>query len=130
MLSLFEKRPWLSWILVIIIAAFIFFMSSMTFETSSVGFGWKTIVYHFLVFFLLAFFLLLAIVKGKRENLIVLSIILAILYCISDEIHQLFVIGRSCSFSDMLVNSSGIFSSSLIYTISLRNKLKNKVKVA
>ena len=120
MIKLFEKYNKLSWFFVIIIALTIFYISSLTFPPGKGGFGWKTIAYHFLAFFFLAFFFLPALVKGKSRKLVFLSIVLAVLYGISDEIHQFFVPGRYCTFSDVMVNSCGILFSGLIYTISLR----------
>lgn len=122
MLHLLEKHFKVSLLITFLIAIFIFSISSLTFEGTSAGFGWKTILYHFVVFFLLAFFLLPALVQGKSKNFILLSIILAILYGVSDEIHQLFVPGRNCSFSDIMVNSAGILSASLIYSFSFRRR--------
>lgn len=120
MLHLFEKHFKVSLTITFLIALLIFYLSSLSFEGTSVGFGWKTYVYHFFVFFLLAFFLLPGVVQGKNKNLIFISIILAVLYCISDEIHQLFVPGRNFSFSDVMVNSAGILLASLIYAVSFK----------
>ena len=39
----------------------------------------------------------------------------AILYAISDELHQRFVENRYCSFKDVLIDSSGIFCGVLLY---------------
>jgi len=128
MIKLLEKYSLISWIFVIIIAITIFYISSLTFESlGGKGFGWKTVAYHFTAFFFLAFFLLPALARGKSKNLVFLGILLAILYGISDEIHQFFVPGRACTFSDLMVNSSGILLSSFIYTVSLRYR-KNKKK--
>lgn len=38
---------------------------------------------------------------------IYISIIICIIYAISDEIHQLFVPGRSCQITDILIDSMG-----------------------
>ncbi len=120
MMGLFERYGKISWSFVFIIAIAIFYISSLTFPPGKVGFGWKTIAYHFLVFFFLSLFLLPALVKGKNKKLIFIAIILAVLYGVSDEIHQFFVPGRHCSFSDIIVNSCGILFSGLIYTLSLK----------
>ncbi|MBR9705029.1 teicoplanin resistance protein VanZ, partial [Candidatus Pacearchaeota archaeon] len=44
------------------------------------------------------------------------------LYGISDEIHQLFVLGRACTISDVLVDSIGIFSAGYLYLLFLLGK--------
>jgi len=126
MIKLLEKYSAVSWIFVIIIVIMIFYISSLTFGGSGGGFGWKTTAYHFLAFFSLAFFLLPALVKGKTKGFIWLGIIVAVLYGISDEVHQLFVPTRHFAFSDIMVNSCGILFSSLIYTLSLKYRKKDK----
>ena len=49
----------------------------------------------------------------------------AILYAISDEIHQLFVVGRSGSPKDVLIDSIGVF---LFYAV--RRVLRKRIKGA
>lgn len=123
MISWFEKHNKLSWIITILIAIFIFYISSLSFEGAPVGgYGWKTVAYHIYSFLFLTGFLLISLIRGnwKRKNLIFLGIIIAVLYGISDEIHQLFVPGRSCSFSDILIDLIGILFASLIYLLSLK----------
>lgn len=41
-------------------------------------------------------------------DLLAWSVILTFMYAISDEYHQLFVLGRECSFLDVLVDGLGI----------------------
>lgn len=126
MISLLEKYSKVSWLFVILIALSIFYISSLTFPPSAVvTTNINAILYHFFSFFFLAFFLSPALVKGKNKSLIFIAIIITIMYGISDEIHQLFVPGRCCSFQDFLINSAGILSASLIYTFSLSGR-KNK----
>ena len=43
--------------------------------------------------------------KGKRQ--VILSIILTSLYAITDEVHQIFVEGRSCEFRDWCIDTLG-----------------------
>ncbi len=50
-----------------------------------------------------------------------MGIILAIIYGISDEIHQLFVPGRFASTKDILINSFGILLTSLAYSNYIKN---------
>ena len=42
------------------------------------------------------------------------------LYAVSDEIHQLFVSGRSCQLTDVLLDSAGAFVGHLLYQLKLR----------
>ena len=125
MITFLEKHSKIAWFFVIVIAITIFYVSSLSFEGAPLGgFGFKATAYHFIVFFILASFLLPALVKGKNKQLIILAILLAILYGISDEIHQLFVPNRHFSILDILIDSLGILLASLIYMLSLKFRKK------
>lgn len=127
MIGFFEKYSKISWLITILIAIAIFYLSSLTFVPSAPTTGMNTIIYHFSAFFFLSFFLSPALARGNNKSLIFLAIILAVSYALSDEVHQLFVPGRYCSFSDFLVDSAGVLSASFIYVLSLRFR-KNKIK--
>ncbi len=119
-----EKNCWISWMITLIIAIIIFYLSSKTFQGSSKT-GNLSIIYHFFAFFFLAVFLLISLIKGEIKNraLFVTGIILAILYGVSDEIHQFFVPGRVFSIFDILTNSTGILLAGVIYcTRCFRNQ--------
>lgn len=83
---------------------------------------------HFSIYALLGF--LVSCSVGKRKPLTkgsFLSLIICFLYAYSDELHQYFVPGRSCRFTDVLIDTSGsavgiILSLFLMNTIS---KMKN-----
>jgi len=115
MISWFEKNSKITWTITIIIAIAIFYISTLTFPPSPSVFSVKSIIYHFFAFFFFAFFLSMALVKGKKYNIIFIVILVAVLYGISDEIHQLFVPGRYCCLEDVLTNSAGILLASLFY---------------
>tara|TARA_Y100000310_G_scaffold339461_1_gene432159 strand:+ start:31 stop:429 length:399 start_codon:yes stop_codon:yes gene_type:complete len=120
----FEKHNRLSWIITVLIAIFILYMSSLSFEGGgSGGIFIKPILYHFVIFSALAFFFLISRIKGdkKKIDLLFSVISLAILYAISDEIHQLFVPGRAFTIADILTDSAGIFFASLIYSWRLKS---------
>ena len=69
--------------------------------------------------------------KGDNWKKILISIGLAFLYACSDEIHQLFVNGRSGEFTDVLLDTCGAgFGILVVITMSLicckiSEKLKN-----
>jgi len=121
LIEIFEKHNKFSWFIVIVIAGIIFYISSLSFAPSA-GAVWNinSILYHFVAFFFLGFFLLVSLIKGDKRKFIIIGIIIAIVYAVSDEFHQLFVPGRNCSFSDFLLDSCGILLASFIYVLSLK----------
>lgn len=77
---------------------------------------------HLAVYFILGILVIFTLKEYNVEkNIICYAILFCALYAISDEIHQLFVIGRSGEVKDVLLDS---FGSSLAIVI-----FKNKVKV-
>lgn len=122
MISWFEKHNKLSWIITILIAIIIFYISSLTFETTPFKdfLGIEAIAYHFYSFLFLSVFLLISLVQGKNKKLILLAILLCVFYAITDEIHQLFVPGRTSTFSDVIIDFAGILFAGLIYSLHLK----------
>lgn len=66
--------------------------------------------------------------KFTLKNNIGISILLGILYAISDEIHQYFIVGRSSSVYDVFIDTTGIILGILIYIILLKIITKIFVK--
>jgi len=127
LISWFERHNKLSWIITILIAIIIFYVSSLIFPSSTgKGFNWKPIAYHFYAFLIFSAFIIIAITKGKNKKLIPLTIILAIIYAISDEVHQLFVPGRAFAFADILTDSAGILFAVLIYVLLRYSNFKGR----
>ena len=64
---------------------------------------------HFFIYLVLGFLVAYALgkigVKGYR--MIGLSLLVCVLYAISDEVHQLFVSGRGAQVKDVLIDSAG-----------------------
>ncbi len=126
-ISWLEKQHELSLIITIIGAVAIFFLSSLTFEGTFYSTEPSTIIYHFMAFFLLAFFLQVSCLRGnKKFNVFLLALVLLILYGVLDEFHQLFVPGRIFSFFDMFIDSLGSLCSSAIYALSIEFRRKKK----
>ena len=126
MIYWFEKHNKISWIVTIIIAIIIFYLSSLTFAPGPPGgFPWQSIAYHFYAFLFLEAFLLISITKGKKKDLIFLAIITAIIYAVLDEIHQLFVPTRAFTISDILTDSAGILFATFIYSLRFLNIKKS-----
>lgn len=66
-------------------------------------------------------------------NKMYLGIVIASLYAATDEIHQIFVDGRSCQLTDWMLDTVGIITGALIFSavfciIQRINKHKNQTK--
>lgn len=125
----------ISWILVFICMAVIFWLSSRTADESSQQSGFflqwlidkfgdnfftdfvvrKTA--HFLEFTGLCLLFNIALWQTKQRKMPVLSVIFTSLYAATDEIHQLFVEGRSCQFTDWLLDTSGAVAGTIGFLI-------------
>lgn len=67
---------------------------------------------HFSLFALLGFFVFLSVItydKIKFKVKLIFSILISAVYAASDEVHQLFVKGRSCELRDFFVDIVGSF---------------------
>jgi VanZ family protein len=120
MIGWFEKHNKLSWVITVFGGFLIFYLSSRSFSDVSYSTNVFSILYHFFAFFLLALFLAISLVNGKRDYLLLFFVFLfAIFYGVFDEMHQYLVPGRYASLFDVLVDSLGALFSLIIYTISL-----------
>lgn len=139
-----------SWLLVIVLAVLIFFMSSrdadeLNYETGFVSFvkGWLmqeaskvfghsvdvSPVGHFTEFCLLG----AALANALRWHLplrqsLGVAVLLGSLYGITDEIHQLFVPGRSCDPADWLVDTIATTVGALLITLYIKHRTGNAEK--
>ena len=120
MLNWFERHNSISFFISLIIASFIFYISSKPYDpVPTIGFPLKATIYHLGVFFLLCLFLMIALSKGKSKDWLFFAIILSFFYGLTDEIHQSFVPGRHTTIRDIFTNSIGILFAAIIYYISL-----------
>lgn len=81
---------------------------------------------HFFLYFVLGIlvYLLAKRVCGLTPASIIFTMIFCIIYACSDEIHQLFVPGRTARLFDVFIDSCGAFlSTSIIYIVA---KIKEK----
>lgn len=123
MIRWLERHTYISYIITISIAIFIFYFSSLTSEQAGpAGNGLRPIIYHISIFFLLSLFFLISLVKGKNKKLIIPGILILLVYALLDEIHQSFVSGRSSSFSDIGLDAIGLSLALLVYFVSLEYK--------
>ncbi len=121
----FERHSKISWVITVFGAIAIFYISTITFGPGTPKTNLLSIFYHFFAFFFFALFLQISSLKGQRRySLFVIAFSLAVLYGISDELHQYFVPGRSCNLFDVRTDTLGIMLASMIYLV--RIELKNK----
>ena len=71
---------------------------------------------HFTEYLILGMLCLNMIKKCGLKNC--LAILICVLYAASDEIHQIFVPGRSCRVIDILLDSFGSISGIIIYDLN------------
>jgi VanZ family protein len=87
---------------------------------------------HFSAFFILAVLINLTLIYQRKSYLlfryaIIATIIITLSYGAIDEIHQLFIPGRSADFRDWLADSSGVIMG--VFSLNLlKNLLKFKIK--
>ncbi len=62
---------------------------------------------HFMEYFILGALLVGAIVMTATKKGFIISWLMAMLYAISDEVHQIFIPGRNGNITDVMIDSSG-----------------------
>lgn len=77
---------------------------------------------HFTEYFILG--ILVYNLIHSYDKKIYIGIIICVLYAISDEIHQLFVPGRSCQLLDILIDSMGSITGT--YLLCFIKRITNK----
>lgn len=74
----------------------------------------------------------LALLQTKKRKMPIWSVVFTSLYAITDEVHQLFVEGRSCEFRDWVIDSCGAILGSIgfliLFFIIARLLSRKKVK--
>ncbi|MGN1098562.1 MAG: VanZ family protein [Clostridia bacterium] len=69
---------------------------------------------HFTIYAFLGFWLLFLVRRYTNRKAVPITVAAAFLYAITDEIHQLFVPGRSGQFKDVCIDTAGAFTGALI----------------
>lgn len=123
-----NKKIIISWLLLILWMAFIFYMSSCNGNVSSDQSGTIAYVLHNILgidyfdnliiiirkcahvseFFILGILVINLISKYNVKHIYLISFIICVLYASSDEFHQLFVPGRSGQVTDVLIDLIGV----------------------
>ena len=87
---------------------------------------------HFTEYFILAFFAFFALERSiKINNSLILSfsgsVLYAVLFAVTDEIHQTSVSGRAGRFTDVLIDSAGAFTAAAICFLTVKYLEKRKL---
>lgn len=85
-------------------------------------------VAHFTIYAILGILSVLNTVTSEKISLVkrfLISALFCLVYAISDEIHQLFVPGRSCEIRDVLIDFTGALIG-ILFTMFLVHLLKKK----
>lgn len=77
---------------------------------------------HFIEYFILGILVINFITRYDKK--IIIAILLCIIYATSDEIHQIFVPGRSCQITDIMIDSLGSIMGIYLYKL-ITKKCKN-----
>ena len=117
MIKWLEKNKIASVVMLLLIGVEIFYFSSLPGVPGAGGNPWIARIYHLVVFFLFAFFILASIkgIKKLTTKTYISALIISIIYAILDEFHQIFVPGRDGSIRDFMTDTIGIFFAVLIY---------------
>lgn len=85
---------------------------------------------HFLEFALLAFLFGFALFCNSARAVFIKAVALTSAYAATDEIHQLFVAGRSCQITDWLIDSAGAAAGAAAFIAAafILSRLKKKRK--
>lgn len=125
----FLKKEAIYKILFFVWLIFIFFLSSLE-ETRPAGIpdNFQFIlrkIFHVFEFFILNLFLLKGFSKNKKDD--ILFTLISVLFAISDEVHQFFILNRVASIFDVLIDTIGILLGYIVN--SLTNKSKYGIKL-
>lgn len=82
---------------------------------------------HFFEYFILGFIIYINLIEYKVKDIYLITILTSFIYSVSDEIHQVFVPGRTFEYLDISLDLFGVILS--ILTIHLIKYILNKKKV-
>jgi VanZ family protein len=106
------------WFSVVGYAIVIFSFSALPADDLKPPFPWSDKVYHFLEYAPFGALVFRAILRSKAQTVLpslLTSFFVVVLYALSDEIHQIYVPGRTFDLSDLAVDALGGFFGHLPY---------------
>jgi VanZ family protein len=112
----------------IAIAVAIFINSSIPgYKFPEVGFRFFDKLVHVIEFFIFGFFVRRAFFYQSNENIknssFLISLIVGILYGISDEVHQIFVPNRNPAIDDTIADAIGVIISQFIFNFFIQKEI-------
>ncbi len=99
----------------------IFYLSSRSDLPSVTNYFWEFLFKksgHLFVYFVLTLIWIFTLVKDQTSN----AILYTFAYAFTDEIHQLFVPGRTGMLRDVYIDLIGIFAAVLLFNLTLWRK--------
>jgi VanZ family protein len=111
------------WALTIIYMGLIFYVSSFKGNDFPSFFNSYNTFAHIGIYFILAVLLYIALKKsGVRKNVLFLSVLIAVVYGITDELHQINTPGRGFEIVDILSDTFGAFLGSYFASFTITKK--------
>ena len=83
---------------------------------------------HFIEFFILGL-LVINVVKDYYKinyKYLIICILFCLIYSISDEVHQIYVLGRSCRIKDVIIDTIGSSIGVIIYYLIYKRVISKK----
>lgn len=107
------------WLPVLVCMGFIFYASSLPASDIPLLFPFQDILYHLLIYLIMAYFFSRALKKTyvniASVKIILYTVIFTIFYGTTDEFHQSFIPGRVASIFDLFIDIAGGFLGTLFY---------------
>ncbi|WP_243135853.1 VanZ family protein [Acetobacterium tundrae] len=85
---------------------------------------------HFCIYLILAVLTLVALKQSNVSKAEVKVFIICVLYACSDEVHQLFILGRSGQVRDVFIDSTGVALGLLLYILLHELMMRRKARMA
>ena len=86
---------------------------------------------HFSIYTVVGFLLMsfISTYRLKENKRVVISLVIGVVYALSDEIHQKFVPDRSCQITDVMLDSMGVLLGILVllFLLEIHKKIKTKI---
>jgi VanZ family protein len=102
------------WLITVSYMGLIFYLSSQPIMLPKMLSNTDKVI-HAVVYLVLALLFYFSLLKsGLRKSLLAISLLLAVIYGISDEIHQYYVPGRIASIGDAIADSFGALIGSFL----------------